>query len=222
VRAVVVPTGSLTSEGAQRVESLVRLIAGNDLDLFACRGLALIWREAGVEHIGHAIDLQRQALSLAVGDLAPRRPELLFSLGNLLAASGQTRAALDAFEEVIRLEPYNADALNNAAYYLSESLGEPAAALEYARRAVSVRPGSWSLLDTLGWVLYRTGDFADAKQQLFRSVQIRETAVNTYHLAAVYAKEGDSGNAHRYLRRALQLNPDPATKAEIDRLADDI
>ena len=60
--------------------------------------------------------------------------------------------------------------------------------------------------DTLGWVQYRTGDYAKA-------VEILEGVVNAapqvpifhYHLGMAYAKAGDKAKAKAALAKAIEL-----------------
>ena len=135
----------------------------------------------------------------------------------VLAAAG-----IGAFDQVIELDPNNALALNNAAFVYAERLGDPSKALGLARRASELRPDDPSILDTLGWVLYHLQRFEEAEDALRRSVGLRESADSVFHLASVLFKQGRLDAARTYVNRAIELRPDPQTRADMERLEDDI
>ena len=128
----------------------------------------------------------------------------------------------NAFDQVIELDPDNAGALNNAAFVYAEQLGDPSKALGLANRASELRPDDPSILDTLGWVRYHLQQFDEAEDALRRSLTRRESAETMYHLASVLFKQDRLDTAQTYVNRAIELRPDPQTRAEIERLEDDI
>jgi tetratricopeptide (TPR) repeat protein len=70
-----------------------------------------------------------------------------------------------------------AEALNNLAWLLATcpevALREPKAAVDYARRAVELRPANGNYWNTLGVAHYRAGDWLLSEQALKRSMQNR-------------------------------------------------
>jgi tetratricopeptide (TPR) repeat protein len=74
--------------------------------------------------------------------------------------------ARDAYEKVIAKAPNAAVALNNLATMYAGELNDLDKALDLARKAHSVRVANpavaASISDTLGWIFYRRGDFAQA------------------------------------------------------------
>jgi Flp pilus assembly protein TadD len=147
---------------------------------------------------------------------------LYSDLGVTFLRSGQKAAALEAFERVVELDPENPDALNNVAFLLADTGGDPAAALPHAERAAELRPNDWSIIDTLGWVHFLNGSLASAENRLRDSIALREQPANWLHLAHVLAEQDRLNEARQALERAAELQPDPRTRDEIERLADDI
>ena len=77
-------------------------------------------------------------------------------------------------------------------------------------RAVELRPNDGYIVDSLGWVLYRLGDFPRAARQLERAVELRpqDPTIND-HLGDAYWRVGRSAEARFQWRRALSLDPEP-------------
>ncbi|MBI1735990.1 MAG: tetratricopeptide repeat protein [Candidatus Rokubacteria bacterium] len=107
---------------------------------------------------------------------APRSAAAHTTLGRLHLRDGDARAATKAFEAALGIDDPNATA------YLA------------------------SALDTLGWVHFRRGEFADAERALTRAVRLapREPQPQ-YRLGLTYQRLGRSTEAVAALRRAEQL-----------------
>jgi len=75
-------------------------------------------------------------------------------------------------------------------------------------RAVELRPNDGYIVDSLGWVLYRLGDFKGAVEQLERAVELRsqDPTIND-HLGDAYWRAGRQNEARFQWRRALTLKP---------------
>ncbi len=184
--------------------------------------LARSWFNSGPDGGSRAIELQRRAIKEASEDVPQFRVLLLMNLGIFTLTAKQYQAAVDAFDQVIELDPDNSLALNNAAFVYAGRLGDPNKALGLAKHASELRPDDPSILDTLGWVLYHLQRFEEAEDALRRSVGLRESADSVFHLASVLFKQGRLDAARTYVNRAIELRPDPQTRADIERLEDDI
>ena len=72
------------------------------------------------------------------------------------------------------------------------------------------------MLDTYGWTLFKAGQSNRAVLELQRSVDIRPTAVNCFHLGAALHAVGEPKLALNALRESLKLlEDDPLTEADI-------
>ncbi len=202
-------------------EIFMRGVAGDRLGYPELHQLALAGSRAP-GGLARAIELQEQALAKAPSAHASVRGALLFHLAMFHLTAGNDLEAVTTFEEVLSLLPDNVQALNNAAYLYAQKLGEPEKALPLIERANELSPGQSYILDTLGWVHYLLGNYGDAETYIRDADEIRKTAENQWHYAAVLHATGRSERALRYLDQAMILSPDSATKAEIDRLLADI
>jgi tetratricopeptide (TPR) repeat protein len=134
-------------------------------------------------------------------------PTVRLWLGNLEEAKGNHSAAIEEFRKVVEANPGNAQALNNLAYLLAEYGKQPDEALKYAEKAVELAPESGAYCDTLGWILYQKGLYANALKFLERATAAKTNPVWKYHLAMAYAQAGQVTRSKATLEAALKLNP---------------
>ena len=75
-------------------------------------------------------------------------------------------AARDAYENVLSVAPNSALALNNLAVLYSEHLGQLDKAYELAQKAKEAVPNNPNIADTLGWIMFKKGDYGNALRLL--------------------------------------------------------
>jgi len=213
-------------------EQFVTELAGGRLDSVEQLYVARVWVTSGPEGLSRAIELVHMALAQCPADDTALRAQLELDLGQFEVVADNIPAAVQAFERALEIDPVSVLALNNAAYIYAEHLNDLDKALDYAQRAVEVSPNEGTVLDTLGWTLYRLGRYAEAEGYLSRSTEARRTPDNHLHLARVLFEttkdlEGQAATdrLHRtrtYLNRAAELQPSEELQMEIDRLAEEI
>jgi len=82
---------------------------------------------------------------------------------------GDAAGAADQYRRIIVLQPNNTIALNNLAYDIAVREKKPAEALAMARRALALAPREATILDTVGWIEYLTGNTAEAAKLLVQA-----------------------------------------------------
>ncbi|NKB56258.1 MAG: tetratricopeptide repeat protein [Alphaproteobacteria bacterium] len=112
------------------------------------------------------------------------------------------------FLKALELEPEQPYVLN----YLGYSWVEKGINVERARkmieRAVEQRQNDGYIVDSLGWVLYRLGDYAGSVKHLERAIRLRPSdPVINDHLGDAYWRVGRKLEARFQWRRALGLDP---------------
>ena len=124
-------------------------------------------------------------------------------LGNYyLLVAHSPQQAIPQFRAVLKQVPNDVVALNNLAWTLSRA-GDPAA-LSLAERAYRLAPASAGVNDTLGWVLARKGEGAQALPYLARAVQLApQDPQIAYHYAYVLSKTGRQTQARQILSKIL-------------------
>ncbi len=124
-------------------------------------------------------------------------------------------AAKDAYEKVLQLNPKSSPALNNLAYLYAERLNQPDKALPLAESARQLMPYSPAAADTLGWVLYRKGDYARALGLLQEAAsKAPEAADIQFHSGMVSYIMGEEAAARMNFSRVLQSTNNAADISE--------
>ncbi len=111
-----------------------------------------------MQRYDEAVAAYDRALALSDSTDVEELSNLTGVRGDALFQAGDTVAAFQAYEQSLALNPDNAGILNNYAYFLALSNRDLDRALQMARRAVDLTPGSATYLDTLAWVYHMLGD----------------------------------------------------------------
>ncbi len=88
------------------------------------------------------------------------------------------------FEEIIRIDPENLIIRNNYAYYLSLRGVNLKKAEELSRLTIEKEPNNATYLDTYGWVLYKIGNYKQARNYI--ELAIRNGAYNNAEVLEHY------------------------------------
>ncbi len=120
------------------------------------------------------------------------------------------------FRRALELSPDQPLVLNYLGYSLVEKRIKIDEARDMIERAVAVRPDDGYITDSLGWVLYRLGDFEGAVPHMERAAELLpiDPIIND-HLGDVYWKVGRTVEAEFQWRRALSFDPEPEDAARI-------
>ena len=122
----------------------------------------------------------------------------------------------------LELEPEQPFVLN----YLGYSWVDQGLHLDQAKdmlhRAVELRPSDGFIVDSLGWVYYRLGDYEAAVEQLEHAVELEpgDPVIND-HLGDALWRVGRVREARFQWRRALSLEPEEDAVADIERKLED-
>ena len=151
--------------------------------------------------------------------IAPTMIGAQFQLATMYEADGDYDAALARYRKLLEAAPDHALALNNLAFGLAVRKGNLKDALPMADRARALAPKSGEIADTLGWLLYMSGEGRRAALILTEaSVLSPSNAEIHLHLARVRAELGDSAGATLALARALELDPSLGARPEVKAL----
>jgi tetratricopeptide (TPR) repeat protein len=135
------------------------------------------------------------------------RAALRFQLGEAYERSRRYDEAADQFRAVLALQPENSHALNYLGYMWADNGENLEQALELIRRAVDLDPNNGAFVDSLGWALFRLGEFEQARRHLERANQLVPLdSTILEHLGDVYVALGDSQRAREAYEQALAIN----------------
>jgi tetratricopeptide (TPR) repeat protein len=138
-----------------------------------------------------------------------------FQIGMLQDQRKDYTAATAAYEKVLAINPRHTLAINNLAYDYCEHLNQLDKAYELATRAREMDPREPFFADTLGWVLYRKGDYARAAEAIQESANGQPNHPEVqYHLGMARYMTGDEAAARAAFEKALKSEKDFTGKEE--------
>ena len=138
--------------------------------------------------------------------LAPDDPNILNSLGICLKALGQTAAALEAFDDALRIDPRMAPAHFNRGEVFDD-LNDVAASRSAYLQAISLEPDYIEALASLAWIEAQAGDAASARTLGERALALSSRdALARMALASAALQQGDLPGAAAHL---MPLSRDP-------------
>ncbi len=142
-------------------------------------------------------------------------------LGLAVAQSmgGNRAQAIDEYEKVLKLNPGLITALNNLAFLYAEEGKNLDRAQELAERALTRSPGSASVMDTVGWVLYRQGKYPQAIAHFQQAVKIRPKSGSIhYHLGKALLAQGNTDAGRSEVLKATQLTLEKTERDDAVRI----
>jgi tetratricopeptide (TPR) repeat protein len=127
--------------------------------------------------------------------------------GSLYEAQGKMEEAKKDFEQAVRTDPNQIIAATNLAFILAAQGRDLDATLRYAQDARRRLPENPNVADTLGWVYYKTGHLALAKDSVQFAVSNEPNNPEyQYHLGTIYKADNQPSQAEAALKKAL-ANP---------------
>ncbi len=110
------------------------------------------------------------------------------------------------------------------AWVYVEYLDDTETAMRYARIGTQIDPNLASLVDTIGWIHYKDGDYEEALTYLRRAARDAPTNPTVrYHLGATLARTGDNDRAREELREALNhVDDDETLTGRINALLEEL
>ena len=153
-----------------------------------------------------------------VGRLGKNHWSILYARGIAFERTKKWRNAEKDFLKALDLNPQQPFVLN----YLGYSWVDRGINLERAKKmirtAVNLRPNDGYIVDSLGWVLFRLGDYLEATKKLERAVVLRpEDPTINDHLGDAYWKVGRKNEARFQWQRALSLSPEKEFIPDIEK-----
>ncbi len=125
------------------------------------------------------------------------------------------------FLKALDLEPEQPFVMNYLAYSWIEKKLHLDRAKGMLVRAVELRPDDGYIVDSLGWVYFRLGEYRKGVMFLERAVELRpQDPVINDHLGDAYWRVGRHQEARFQWRRALSLEPEETDAPVIEKKID--
>jgi tetratricopeptide (TPR) repeat protein len=149
---------------------------------------------------------------------SPNNPAALMTLGMIYEKMKDYPKARDTYEKLLTQSPDSVPALNNLAYLYAERLDRLDRAYELAQKAHTLQAGDGSVADTLGWVLYKRGDYAQGLKFLQESAaKLPENPQVQFHLGMASHMMGQADAARSAFEKAVHAAADFPEKTEAER-----
>ena len=156
-----------------------------------------------------------QGLSRYAGNTSLRYSQAL-----LYEEQGRNRKAVDVLERLVRDSPEDATLLNALGYLLTDQFGRHAEARVYIQKALAMNPDSPAIIDSMGWVLYKLGEYQSSLDYLERAYRLEADPEIAAHLVDARWAAGQHDQALALLKTALADHPDDRHLKEVsERLA---
>ena len=153
-------------------------------------------------------------------DHYPDNTSLRYSLALLYEDQGRNRKALDVLAALAKDNPADAAILNAYGYLLTDHFNRHKEARDYIERALALDPDNAAIIDSMGWVLYKLGDYRAAADYLERAYRLEQEAEIAAHVIDARWQLGEHDSARELLRQSLEANPDSRHLKEVEeRLA---
>ncbi len=175
-------------------------------------------RASAEQYMGRMKDARRtldRALRTAATDSL--RSEIHGAIGTLWHEEGNNRKTFDAYDKALAYDSNNALVLNNYAYFLAVEGRELDRALGMASRAVRLKENDATFLDTYAWVLYKLGNFAEAKKVMQQALPLDDgggSAELLIHYGDILYALGEEFMASVYWKRARDAGYEPVAEIE--------
>ena len=194
-------------------KTLLLMASQRSEDMSALARLGDIFRET--KDFEKAADVYTEAIKRTVLVEKPSW-SLLYSRGIAYERSKKWYLAEKDFLDALELSPNQPYLLNYLGYSWVDRGLNLASAKRMIEKAVRLRPNDGYIVDSLGWVLFRLGNFESATAYLERAISLypQDPTIND-HLGDAYWRVGRTREAEFQWQRALSFGPEPEQVSNI-------
>ena len=111
-------------------------------------------------------------------------------------------------QTILKQEPANAQVLNALGYTLADQTERFDEALQYIQRAIELEPDDAAVVDSMGWVQYRLGNYSKSIKHLRRANELSKDPEIAAHLGEVLWASGKKDAAMKIWEDSLKDHPD--------------
>ena len=166
-----------------------------------------------------AITIRDVRPDISLQDL-DRLSRLFTTLGDVYNSADRQQQSWRAYENALELDPANAMAMNNYAYFLSLKGGDLDKALELSGKAISgADADNPTYLDTYAWINYLKGNFEEAEKVQMRALAAMKrdeyVSAEIYdHLGDILARRGNLPGALAAWKEAARIQEENKEQEE--------
>jgi tetratricopeptide (TPR) repeat protein len=138
----------------------------------------------------------------------PNTPQLIYDYAMAAERIGKLEVMEAQLRKVIKLQPDYSAAYNALGYSFADRNINLTEAKTLIETALKLSPGDHYILDSLGWVEYRLGNYAIAVEHLRKAHNIQADPEIAAHLGEVLWKQGLQEEAKKIWENALKEFPE--------------
>lgn len=144
----------------------------------------------------------------------PGNTRLLYGRAILAAENDMVQRAERDFRKILEQKPNDAMTLNALGFTLADATTRYQEALDLIKQALEIKPHSAAIIDSLGWVHYRMGDYKLAEKKLRRALELKFDPQVAAHLVEVLWVTGQKDAARKVWHDALEKAPEESDVLE--------
>jgi len=219
--------GSYLKNAHKKIISLIRIIYGEkELNKFfdgQQRNASKISNQAYWIKLqaDDFFEIQQYEKALALYDkaitLAPKKVRYRYKRGLVNERLGKLDFAENDFNFVLTKQKNNADALNALGYMLSVHTQRLSEAKKYVSKAYKLKPNDPLILDSLGFVFYKTGELTKAEKYLRKAFRLMKKPEVASHLITVLAKSNKHQEAKNIFLEMQKIFPNSPSLKEVSQ-----
>ncbi len=150
-------------------------------------------------------------------DQFPKNTQVHYFLGTLYDRLEKKDLMLKHMRQAVNYDEKNHQAMNYVAYSITEMGGDLAEAEQLALKAYSLQKDDAFIIDTLGWVYYKKGEYVKALNYIEKAHELSpDVGVIAEHLGDVYLKLQKDDKARNAYLRARKEEKDTARLKTLD------
>ena len=150
----------------------------------------------------------------AANERMPETVEIKYELAMMYERNERLNDTERLLREVIALDPGHAHSYNALGYSLADRNQRLPEALKLITRALEIAPNDPFIMDSMGWIKFRLGDYVTAVQYLEKAYRVRPEADIAAHLGEALWMLGQRDAAIEIWKKALAKEADNATLQE--------
>ncbi|RYY73994.1 MAG: tetratricopeptide repeat protein [Gammaproteobacteria bacterium] len=141
----------------------------------------------------------------------PNNSKLLYARAMLNTQRNQKNESERDLRQILQFEPENIVALNALGYMLTEDSQRYREAEQLLTKAHNLKPDDPVILDSLGWLHYRQGNYVDAIRELRQAYSKYQEPAVAAHLGEALWVTGAQEEARQVWREGMKQTPDDTT-----------
>jgi tetratricopeptide (TPR) repeat protein len=138
----------------------------------------------------------------------PMDTSLRYAQALLYQEQNRFRRAAATLESLVNDHPNDAGLLNALGYLLTDQMDRHVEAHGYLQKALATEPDNPAIIDSMGWVLFKLGEYEKALNYLERAFEMFPDPEVAAHIVDVQWALGNKEQAQEIFQEFLEQHPD--------------